>query len=189
MAIMRQMGQSSSDGAGYVKTSQAYIVNRYLRNGGDMADAHKATSNWSWLSKTDVQRTIRGMDNAMKPLSRNIQGVRYSGLGSLRLFGFVPKLEGGGARTAAALNQWIKQTGGTFSDKAYTSFSTDDNANVFKNVKGREIKFNYHIRKGAKTLMTANKVESEGILARGTQQRATGARMKNGKLEIDVEVG
>lgn len=46
-ALMAAMGQDGSEGQDYVNTSQAYIVNRFLRNGGDMADAHKATPNWS----------------------------------------------------------------------------------------------------------------------------------------------
>lgn len=36
--------------------------------------------------------------------------------------------------------------------------------------------------------MTANKAESEGVLAQGMKQRMTGARWKNGKLEIDITV-
>ena len=36
--------------------------------------------------------------------------------------------------------------------------------------------------------MTANKAESEGVLARGMKQRMTGAQLKNGKLEIDITV-
>ena len=46
----------------------------------------------------------------------------------------------------------------------------------------------YKISKGTKAIMTANKAESEGVLARGMKQRMTGARWKNGKLEIDITV-
>ena len=70
----------------------------------------------------------------------------------------------------------------TFSDNAYTSFSTDASANVFT---AKEIRLNYKI---SKAIMTANKAESEGVLARGMKQRMTGAQWKNGKLEIDITV-
>ena len=73
----------------------------------------------------------------------------------------------------------------TFSDNAYTSFSTDASANVFT---AKEIRLNYKISKGIKAIMTANKAESEGILAQGMKQRMTGAQWKNGKLEIDITV-
>lgn len=73
----------------------------------------------------------------------------------------------------------------TFSDNAYTSFSTDASANVFT---AKEIRLNYKISKGIKAIMTANKAESEGVLARGMKQRMTGAQWKNGKLEIDITV-
>ena len=46
----------------------------------------------------------------------------------------------------------------------------------------------YKISKGTKAITTANKAESEGVLARGMKQRMTGARWKNGKLEIDITV-
>lgn len=36
--------------------------------------------------------------------------------------------------------------------------------------------------------MTANKAESEGVMARGIKQRITDVRWRNGKLEIDVTV-
>ena len=71
----------------------------------------------------------------------------------------------------------------TFSDNAYTSFSTDASANVFT---AKEIRLNYKISKGIKAIMTANK--AEGVLARGMKQRMTGAQWKNGKLEIDITV-
>lgn len=73
----------------------------------------------------------------------------------------------------------------TFSDNAYTSFSTDASVNVFT---AKEIRLNYKISKGTKAIMTANKAESEGVLARGMKQRMTGAQWKNGKLEIDITV-
>lgn len=181
--IMHEMGQDGTEGQGYVNTSQAYIVNRFLRNGGDMADAHKATPNWDWITKSDVQRTIKRMDSQMRPMSRNIQGVRYAGTDALRSFG----ISAGAAdsKTVSAIQQWMSRTGGHFTDQAYTSFSTDNNANVFK---AKSVKFNYRIRKGAKAIMTANRVESEGVLARGISQRVTGVRLNDGKLEIDVEV-
>ncbi len=64
-------------------------------------------------------------------------------------------------------------------------FSTDASANVFT---AKEIRLNYKISKGIKAIMTANKAESEGVLARGMKQRMTGAQWKNGKLEIDITV-
>ena len=73
----------------------------------------------------------------------------------------------------------------TFSDNAYTSFSTDASANVFT---AKEIRLNYKIINCIKAIMTANKAESEGVLARGMKQRMTGAQWKNGKLEIDITV-
>lgn len=179
---MRQMGQDGSEGQDYVNTSQAYIVNRYLRNGGDMVDAHKATPNWSWITKADVQQTINRMDKQMRPLPRNIQGVRFTGPDFLKTFGLPNTVS---SKTAGKLAAWMQRTGGAFNDKAYTSFSTDANANAFT---AKEIRINYHIGKGAKAIMTANKTESEGVLARGVKQRMTGARWKNGKLEIDVTV-
>lgn len=181
-AIMHEMGQDGSEGQGYVNTSQAYIVNRFLRNGGDMADAHKATPNWSWITRADVQRTIRRMDSQMKPLPRNIQGARFVGPDFLKTFGLPNTVN---SKTAATLNAWMQQTGGGFSDKAYTSFSTDANANVFT---AKPIRINYRIGKGTQTIMTANRAESEGVMARGVKQRMTGVRWKNGKLEIDVTV-
>ena len=181
-ALMTAMGQDGSEGQDYVNTSQAFIVNRFLRNGGDMADAHKATPNWSWITRADVQRTIRRMDGQMKPLPRNIQGVRFTGPDFLRNLGMPPTVS---AATVKQVQQRIKAGKDTFSDNAYTSFSTDASANVFT---AKEIRLNYKINKGAKAIMTANKAESEGVLARGTQQRMTGARWKNGKLEIDVTV-
>ena len=181
-ALMTAMGQDGSEGQDYVNTSQAFIVNRFLRNGGDMADAHKATPNWSWITRADVQRTIRRMDGQMKPLPRNIQGVRFVGPDFLKTFGLPNTVN---SKTAAKLNAWLQQTGGAFNDKGYTSFSTDASANVFTT---KEIRINYKINTGVKAIMTANKAESEGVLARGTQQRMTGARWKNGKLEIDVTV-
>lgn len=176
-AIMAAMGQDGSEGQDYVNTSQAYIVNRFLRNGGDMADAHKATPNWSWITRADVQRTIRRMDGQMKALPRNIEGVRFVGPDFLRNLGMPP--------TVKQVQQHIQAGKGTFSDNAYTSFSTDASANVFTT---KEIRLNYKISKGSKAIMTANKAESEGVLARGTKQRMTGARWKNGKLEIDITV-
>ena len=181
-ALMAAMGQDGSEGQDYVNTSQAYIVNRFLRNGGNMADAHKATPNWSWITRADVQRTIRRMDGQMKPLPRNIEGVRFVGPDFLQNCHFHSEVS---PRTATALQAWIKQSGGTFSDNAYTSFSTDASANVFT---AKAIRLNYKISKGTKAIMTANKAESEGVLARGTKQRMTGARWKNGKLEIDITV-
>lgn len=179
---MAAMGQDGSEGQDYVNTSQAFIVNRFLRNGGDMADAHKATPNWSWITRADVQRTIRRMDGQMKPLPRNIEGVRFVGPDFLQNCNFHSEVS---PRTATALQAWIKQSGGTFSDNAYTSFSTDASANVFT---AKEIRLNYKISKGTKAIMTANKAESEGVLAQGMKQRMTGARWKNGKLEIDITV-
>ncbi len=73
----------------------------------------------------------------------------------------------------------------TFSDNANTSFSTDASAIVLS---AKEIRLNYKISKGIKAIMTANKAESEGVLARGMKQRMTGAQWKNGKLEIDITV-
>ena len=181
-AVMREMGQTGTEGQGYINTSQAYIVNRYLRKGGDIADAHKATPNWSWLTKADVQQTIHRMDRQMRPLSRDIQGVRFVGPDFLKSCGFHSEVS---PKTATALQSWAKQTGGVFSDKAYTSFSTDATANVFT---AKEIRINYKISKGTRTIMTSNKAESEGVLARGVQQRITGARWKHGKLEINVTV-
>lgn len=181
--IMHEMGQKGNEGHGYVNTSQAYIVNRFLRNGGDMTDAHKATPNWGWITRADVQRTIRQMDSEMRPMSRNIQGVRYAGTDALRSFGI--SAGAADAKTASAIQRWTSRTGGHFTDQAYTSFSTDNNANVFKS---KSVKFNYRIRKGAKAIMTANRVESEGVLARGIPQRVTGVRLNGGKLEIYVEV-
>ena len=181
-ALMHQMGQDGTEGQDYVNTSRAYIVNRYLRNGGDMADAHKVTPNWSWITKADVQRTIRRMDAQMKPLPRNIQGVRFVGADFLTTVGLPNQVD---SNTAADLQAWMQQTGGGFSDKAYTSFSTDANANVFK---AKPIRINYRISKGTQSIMTANKAESEGVMARGVQQRVTDVRWRNGKLEIDVTV-
>lgn len=179
---MTAMGQDGSEGQDYVNTSQAYIVNRYLRNGGDMTDAHKATPNWSWITKADVQQTIQRMDKQMKPLPRNIQGVRFVGPDFLTTMGLPNQIN---RNTAAALRTWMQQTGGGFSDKAYTSFSTDANANVFT---AKPIRINYRIGKGTQTIMTANKAESEGVMARGIKQRITDVRWRNGKLEIDVTV-
>ena len=181
-ALMRQMGQNGSEGQGYVNTSQAYIVNRYLRNGGDMTDAHKATPNWSWITKADVQQTIQRMDKQMKPLPRNIQGVRFVGPDFLRILGMPPTVS---AAAVKHVQQRIQAGKDTFSDNAYTSFSTDASANVFT---AKAIRLNYKISKGTKAIMTANKTESEGVLARGTKQRMTGVRWKNGKLEIDITV-
>lgn len=181
-ALMTAMGQDGSEGQDYVNTSQAYIVNRFLRNGGDMADAHKATPNWSWITKADVQQTIHRMDKQMKPLPRNIQGVRFVGPDFLTTMGLPNQIN---RNTPAALRTWMQQTGGGFSDKAYTSFSTDANANVFT---AKPIRINYRIGKGTQTIMTANKTESEGVLARGVKQRVTAVRWLNGKLEIDVTV-
>ena len=172
-ALMTAMGQDGSEGQDYVNTSQAYIVNRFLRNGGDMADAHKAPPNWSWITR---------MDGQMKPLPRNIQGVRFVGPDFLRNLGMPPTVS---AATVKQVQQHIQAGKGTFSDNAYTSFSTDASANVFTT---KEIRLNYRISKGTKAIMTANKAESEGVLARGTKQRMTGARWKNGKLEIDITV-
>lgn len=186
-ALMAAMGQDGSEGQDYVNTSQAYIVNRFLRNGGDMADAHKATPNWSWITRADVQRTIRRMDGQMKPLPRNIEGVRFVGPDFLRNLGMPPTVSAAAVSAAAVkqVQQRIQAGKDTFSDNAYTSFSTDASANVFT---AKEIRLNYKINKGAKVIMTANKAESEGVLARGTKQRMTGARWKNGKLEIDITV-
>lgn len=181
-ALMHQMGQNGSEGQDYVNTSQAYIVNRYLRNGGDMVDAHKATPNWSWITKADVQQTIQRMDKQMKPLPRNIQGVRFVGPDFLKNCGLPPTAN---ANAAKQLQQRIQAGKDTFIDPAYTSFSTDAKSNVFT---AKAIRINYSIGKGTKAIMTANKTESEGVLARGIQQRMTGARWKNGKLEIDVTV-
>lgn len=181
-ALMAAMGQDGSEGQDYVNTSQAYIVNRFLRNGGDMADAHKATPNWSWITRADVQRTIRRMDGQMKALPRNIEGVRFVGPDFLRSLGMPPTVS---AATVKQVQQHIQAGKGTFSDNAYTSFSTDASANVFTT---KEIRLIYKISKGTKAIMTANKAESEGVLARGTKQRMTGARWKNGKLEIDITV-
>jgi hypothetical protein len=181
-ALMAAMGQDGSEGQDYVNTSQAYIVNRFLRNGGDMADAHKATPNWSWITRADVQRTIRRMDGQMRPLPRNIEGVRFVGPDFLRLLGMSPTVS---AAAVKHVQQRIQAGKDTFSDNAYTSFSTDTSANVFT---AKAIRLNYKISKGTKAIMTANKTESEGVLARGTKQRMTGVRWKHGKLEIDITV-
>ena len=117
-AIMAAMGQDGSEGQDYVNTSQAYIVNRFLRNGGDMADAHKATPNWSWITRADVQRTIRRMDGQMKALPRNIEGVRFVGPDFLRNLGMPPTVS---AATVKQVQQHIQAGKSTFSDNAYTS--------------------------------------------------------------------
>lgn len=147
-----------------------------------MADAHKATPNWSWITRADVQRTIRRMDGQMRPLPRNIEGVRFVGPDFLRLLGMSPTVS---AAAVKHVQQRIQAGKDTFSDNAYTSFSTDASANVFT---AKAIRLNYKISKGTKAIMTANKTESEGVLARGTKQRMTGVRWKNGKLEIDITV-
>lgn len=88
--------------ADYVKCLEEYA---------HMADAHKATPNWSWITRADVQRTIRRMDGQMKPLPRNIQGVRFVGPDFLKTFGLPNTVN---SKTAATLNAWMQQTGGTY---------------------------------------------------------------------------
>lgn len=179
-AIMHEMGQDGSEGQGYVSTSKSWSVNAYLRSDGDMNAANNA-SDWN-LSEAQIKQIIQRMDGQMKPLSRNIQGVRFVGPDFLTTMGLPKQIN---RNTAAALQTWMQQTGGGFSDKAYTSFSTDANANVFT---AKPIRINYRIGKGTQTIMTANKAESEGVMARGIKQRITDVRWRNGKLEIDVTV-
>lgn len=182
--IMHEMGQNGSEGKGYVHTSRAYIINRYLRNGGDFEDAVEAAMGWwNLFTESQAKNTIQRMDSQMKPLTRNIQGVRFVGNNFLASLGLP---EDTPISTAAQILQTrIAAGNGSFNDKGYTSFSTDVGKNYFT---ARPVKVNYKISKGTKAIMTANHEESEGIIARGAQQRMTAVRVKDGKLEIDVEV-
>lgn len=183
-AIMHEMGQDGSEGKGYVHTGRAYIINRYLRNGGDFEDAVEAAMGWwNLFTESQAKSTIQRMDSQMRPLTRNIQGVRFVGQEFLNSLG----LPAGASINEAAnlLQARISKGAGAFSDKGFTSFSTDVDKNVFTS---RPIKINYKISKGTKAIMTANHEESEGIIARGASQRMTAVRVKGGKLEIDVEV-
>ena len=182
-ALMREMGQTGTEGQGYVNTSQSFIVNRFLRNGGNIIDAHKATSNWSWLTRSDIQATIRRMDSQMRPLSRDIQAVRYTGPGILQELGLPAQATAATARTLQRRIQHSRSF--DYTPKAYTSVSTDNSANVFT---GMPVKINYKIGKGTPCIVTANMPESEVVLGRGVKHKLTGARWVNGKLEIDVTV-
>lgn len=183
-AIMHEMGQNGTEGKGYVNTSRAYIINRYLRNGRNFKDALQANPGWAdWYTESQAKSTIKKMDSSMKPLTRSLQAVRFVDYNFLTSLGIAESTPIGAA--ASILSTRISLGHGGFNDKGFTSFSTDVDKNVFTS---RPIKINYKISKGAKAIMTANHEESEGILARGIKQRMTAARIKNGKLEIDVEV-
>lgn len=183
-AIMHEMGQTGNEGKGYVHTSRAYVINRYLRNGGDFEDALNAAMGWSnWFTESQANSIIKTMDKQMKPLTRNLQGVRFVGSSFLDSIGLPADTS---LETAASiLKSRISLGQAEFSDRGFSSFSTNVEKNYFTS---RPVKINYSISKGAKTIMTANHDESEGILARGTKQRITAARVVHGKLEIDVEV-
>lgn len=184
-AIMHEMGQDGSEGQGYVSTSRSWSVNAYLRSDGDMNAANNA-SGWN-LSEAEIKQIIQRMDGQMKPLSRNIQAVRFVGAGMLNDLGLPAKAT---PSIAAELQQMI-QTGklAEYTPKAYTSFSTDAKKNVFTS---KQIKINYQISKGTPCIMTTNASESEGVLARKVKHKITGARWVKdafgGKLEIDITV-
>lgn len=184
-AIMHEMGQDGSEGQDYVSTSKSWSVNAYLRSGGDMNAANKA-SGWN-LSEGEIRQIIQRMDGQMKPLSRNIQAVRFVGADMLKDLGLPAKAT---PSIAAKLQQMIQNGKLTeYTPKAYTSFSTDAKKNVFT---GKPIKVNYQISKGAPCIMTTNASESEGVLARKIKHKITGARWVKdafgGKLEIDITV-
>ena len=196
-AIMHEMGQDGTEGEGYVNTSKSWSVNAYLRTGGSMSAANEA-SDW-WLSENQIKQIIKRVDSQMKPLTRNIQAVRFVGpemLSELGIQGGVSAMTGlpkpikVTAATAAQLQQMI-QSGklAEFTPKAYSSFSTDAKKNVFTS---KQVKINYKISKGTPCIMTANATESEGVLARKVKHKITGVRWVNdafgGKLEIDVTV-
>lgn len=182
--IMHEMGQDGTEGKGYVHTSRAYVINRYLRNGGDFEDALEAAPGWgNWFTESEARHTIKTMDSKMKPLTRNLQGVRFVGTSFLASLGLSEDAPLGVA--AEILKTRISLGHAEFSDKGFSSFSTNVEKNYFTS---RPIKINYSINKGTKTIMTANHEESEGIIARGVKQRITAARVVHGKLEIDVEV-
>lgn len=185
--VMHEMGQDGSEGEGYVSTSRSWAVNAYLRTDGDMTAAKNASC-WS-LTESDIKQTIRRMDSQMKPLTRNIQAVRFVGPEMLKELG-VPSNTQVTSATANDIQKMIQKGALTdFTPKAYSSFSTDAKKNVFTS---KRIKINYKISKGTPCIMTANSTESEGILGRGVKHKITGARWVtdgfSGKLEIDVTV-
>lgn len=195
--IMHEMGQDGTEGEGYVNTSKSWSVNAYLRGNGSMIAANEA-SDWL-LSENQIKKIIKRMDSQMKPLTRNIQGVRFVGpemLGELGVFGEFNDFTGvhkpakANAATAAKMQQMLQSGALTeFTPKAYSSFSTDAKNNVFT---GKAIRINYKISKGTPCIMTANAVESEGIIGRGVKHKITAVRwVQNafgGNLEIDVTV-
>ena len=115
-AIMHEMGQDGTEGEGYVNTSKSWSVNAYLRTGGSMSAANEA-SDW-WLSENQIKQIIKRVDSQMKPLTRNIQAVRFVGpemLSELGIQGGVSAMTGlpkpikVTAATAAQLQQMIRQ--------------------------------------------------------------------------------
>lgn len=184
-AVMHEMGQDGTEGIGYVNTSKSWSVNAYLRSGGSMKAANKA-SGWN-LTPHEIGQIIQHLDSGMRPLTRNIRAVRFVGPEMLAELGFPKKVN---ASVAAKLQSMIQNgTVSEFTPKAYSSFSTDEKANVFTN---KQVKINYKISKGTPCIMTNHASESEGVLARNIKHKITGARWVKdafgGKLEIDVTV-
>jgi hypothetical protein len=178
-----QLGSKNvSDLRGYIGTGNSFMINNKLRKLDDPDD----------LSGFDATsyNAIKALDKNMTPSTRDIKVVRMmdefpSGLMDEKaandlLQGKMKEIDLDGA------------VGKVIENKGYSSTSFDFDENAFK---GREIRLNINVPKGAPMLISPERSwsdddqisEAEIILARGTAMKVTGARyVKDGWDEYIV---
>lgn len=188
-AMRRQMGQTGLEAGDpnaspnwrklYANTSKSFNINMYLNSDGTTIE--HPNSNWTHnyprpytmqMAKNDIARIDRGM----KPLTRDVNTVRYTdGVGLSYILGM-----GGQRVDVDALMRGVK-SGNTslgtalknanYVQKSYTSVSYDPNRNAYRDMPVRlEIK----MRKGTKAIITSNKAESEIMGAHHLKYNFTG---------------
>lgn len=206
--LRRSMGQTGDEagrvrqymgdnGTTYVTTSKSYLVNNALNSdmqsltNGYMGDTGNA---WHWINHygynmNTAKNAVRSIDNGMKPLSKDINVVRYENE-------FSPKTIANGKYTLAQLrkmtNAELQQAlVGEYRDtKSYlsTSWRMDKTAQRDRQYMASPVRIEYTVRKGTQAVVTNNMTEHEILVGRGYRQQIFGARKDGNQIVIQMEI-
>ncbi|WP_409374137.1 phage minor head protein [Streptococcus suis] len=143
------------DGGGYIKTGNAFDINKALRPGGSM-DA-LTDDDWDVMAALD-----EAIESNVTPYNiRGLRKVSYDYLDSFLANTDVPK-----GTTLSELAENINNLNNhTYFELAYSSVSVNPDKNVFEN---RRIWLDIEVPKGTNAYMSSNLMESEFILGAGT---------------------
>lgn len=174
LKLRDDMGQSGMSAGDYCGSPHSFSVCDWLREHKEKGGyVYTEKNGKTWDSVASCEKTIKSMDSKMRPTTETVIGTRFvgkrgfasmlkrAGVSGISLTGNETKAEL--QAIADKINDRLKSDRITIPDKAYMSFSSDTNHNIYT---GKQVRLCSSIAKGTKAYVSDYHHESEMVIHR-----------------------